>query len=399
MANPRHPLPRAIVRRLVREGARARVRGHALVDPWRRQRCRRAGAHLVGTQVAILLPFIGDGGAERLLLDTAAGLASRGCSIAVVTTEPVFDRHRNEVSPDVVVVRLPELALPCQTARLCARLLVDCNPDSVLVSQTLVGYRAVALARRWGWRGRSVDVLHAMGRPADDGYFVRLASRFREDLSARIVISKALRDVAMQRGFLLDTETVTVIPNAPSPRRVAPATLRPERPVILWMGRVEEDKSPLDLVDVLLRVRERVDARLIVAGEGSLRRDLQQQLGRVGLLPHVEMAGHVSDVTTLLFSATVLVNTSPEEGQPLAVLEALASGLTVCAYAVGGMPEMAERWSRLCLVPRAAGSKGLAEATTNALLQACEPSPTDVEAIWAGHLDAYSRALALEHDD
>jgi glycosyltransferase involved in cell wall biosynthesis len=73
------------------------------------------------------------------------------------------------------------------------------------------------------------------------------------------------------------------------------------------------------------------------------------------------MPGFVADTSGLLKQADALIMTSDHEGLPMAVLEALASGVPVFGFDVGGLPEIAERGAPLFLAP-AGDVRALAES-------------------------------------
>ena len=110
---------------------------------------------------------------------------------------------------------------------------------------------------------------------------------------------------------------------------------------ILSVGRVDHEKNPLLLADVLDRLRDRDPRwRLVVAGEGALLEDLQRDLDRRGLGPYAQLLGYVPVGGGLLEHyrrAHVFLHVSLTEGVPQVLIEAFASGLPVVATDVGGV--------------------------------------------------------------
>jgi glycosyltransferase involved in cell wall biosynthesis len=112
---------------------------------------------------------------------------------------------------------------------------------------------------------------------------------------------------------------------------------------ILSVGRLDEEKNPLLLADVLgLLVKSAPRWRMLVCGEGPLEGALASRLAELGLSDHVELLGYVpmGDGLFELYRAShVLLHVSLTEGFPQVLIEAFASGLPVVATAVGGVPD------------------------------------------------------------
>ena len=84
------------------------------------------------------------------------------------------------------------------------------------------------------------------------------------------------------------------------------------------------------------------EARLTLVGDGELRSRLEEQARGLGLGESVEFAGLRSDVMPYLERAGIFVLSSLREAMPLALLEAMATGMAAIATDVGGIPEMIE---------------------------------------------------------
>jgi glycosyltransferase involved in cell wall biosynthesis len=109
----------------------------------------------------------------------------------------------------------------------------------------------------------------------------------------------------------------------------------------LSVGRLENEKNPLALADVLAAARELDDRwRLVVCGEGELREELERRLAELGLSEAAELRGYVPHDRGLADqyrSAHALLHVSWTEGLPQVLYEAFAAGLPVAATDVGGV--------------------------------------------------------------
>jgi glycosyltransferase involved in cell wall biosynthesis len=116
-----------------------------------------------------------------------------------------------------------------------------------------------------------------------------------------------------------------------------------ERRHLLTVGRLDPEKNPLLLLDVIAGLRrEDPRWRLTIAGDGPLRAALTARAAALGLQNAVTLAGEVANgpaLWELYRSADVFLHVSHTEGLPQVLFEAQAAGLPVVATAVGGVPQ------------------------------------------------------------
>jgi glycosyltransferase involved in cell wall biosynthesis len=109
----------------------------------------------------------------------------------------------------------------------------------------------------------------------------------------------------------------------------------------LSVGRLETEKNPLALADVIASLRRLDDRwRLVVCGEGAMRVDLERRLEELGVADAVEIRGYVAHDAGLRDAyrdAHALVHVSWTEGLPQVLYEAFAAELPVVATDVGGI--------------------------------------------------------------
>ena len=116
----------------------------------------------------------------------------------------------------------------------------------------------------------------------------------------------------------------------------------PDTFVVLFAGRLHpiKDLSTLLRAASLLPPEVRQTLRIVIAGDGPERERLEHERRALGIESTVLFLGARDDVGMLLQAADAFVMTSISEGLPMALLEAMASGVPCIATAVGGIPAL-----------------------------------------------------------
>jgi glycosyltransferase involved in cell wall biosynthesis len=208
----------------------------------------------------------------------------------------------------------------------------------------LLGRRigVIPLATAHGWTGQTARE-RFLYYPAGK----RLLARFPRV----IAVSSDIKDELVRHG--MPEKRVTVILNGIDPdafQRVESRReivrremgLRPADVVIGAVGRLERQKRFDLLIEAFQPLAGRhQDLRLVIVGDGSLRRELAAQIAAANLGQSCTLLGHRLDVADLHNAFDVFVQASEYEGTPNAVLEAMAMGTPIVATDVGGTRELA----------------------------------------------------------
>lgn len=186
--------------------------------------------------------------------------------------------------------------------------------------------------------------------------------RFLERADAVIALSERW---AREWQTLAPRARIVVVQNAvevPSPSAWHPPWMRPEGidrwentglPRVLFLGRLTAEKG---IGDLLLAAQgallNRHPWQLILAGDGD-RVGVQKRARRLGLEAHIDLPGFLDAPAKhqALRAADVLVLPSLAEGQPMAVLEAMAWSVPVVATAVGDVPQLLQGGAGLSVPP------------------------------------------------
>jgi glycosyltransferase involved in cell wall biosynthesis len=118
----------------------------------------------------------------------------------------------------------------------------------------------------------------------------------------------------------------------------AKAGWRRSRPVVGFVGRLEEVKGPDLFLDLVPLCDD--DVGFAVIGSGSMEADLRARVTLKSLGDRVVFLGQLPDVTPCLPQLDLLALTSRHEGLPLVLLEAAACEVPVVAFDVGGVREV-----------------------------------------------------------
>jgi glycosyltransferase involved in cell wall biosynthesis len=135
-----------------------------------------------------------------------------------------------------------------------------------------------------------------------------------------------------------------------------------QAPLIGMVGRLVPIKDVATFVHAAARVRQVTpEARFALVGDGEERRLLEDLCARLGMAEVVTFHGWRRDMQAVYGDLDVVVNTSRNEGTPVALIEALAAGRPVVATRVGGTPDLLKGGELGRLVP-AGDAQAVAEA-------------------------------------
>lgn len=303
------------------------------------------------TRVDHVLDTLEVGGAERLVVGLARHQHHRGMRVrvhALYGLGPLATELRQD-GIDVTDHRVG-VGTVGGLRRLTAAFR-QCRPDAVHchnVAATILAAPAAALA------GVPVTIATRHGWGRRQGAWRRelkfwLAARACTRVVA--VCECARRELAS--GPLARPDKLVTILNgaqAPTPTRVSRAPR--DRCVLVSVARLNWAKDHATLLRaVALARRTHTDLELHLVGDGVEREGLERLAAALGIGEAVRFLGERSDIGDCLGDAHLFVLSSVTEGLPLALLEALAMGLTPIVTDVGGMPEVIRQAGVGAIVP------------------------------------------------
>ena len=179
-----------------------------------------------------------------------------------------------------------------------------------------------------------------------------------------VVSQRVMKQAIEDEG--IDPDKITVIPNGidlPMTTELGwndqlslrqSLKVKPEANMLLTVGRLSTSKGHVYLLDAIPKVlRVFPNTVFVIAGGGPLLRDLEKKAYEIGIAEYVRFLGFRTDIANLLSIADAFVLPSIWEGLPIALLEAMGSGLPVIATKVAGVDEVIIDTHNGLLVPPA----------------------------------------------
>lgn len=334
-------------------------------------------------RIAIFYGFLGGGGIERVITNLARSLTERGLKVDLVLSNTGKGSHLWLIPPNVRLIDLGSRRLFMSLPGLM-RYLQREQPVSLLSAGHYCNEVALLAKCLSGVSTRIVVSEHnqlSQVTQHADGFKERLTP-----LIARCFYPWADGIVAVSQGVALDLASMTglslnriqviynpvILPELLE--RVQEPVEHPwfapgQPPVILGVGKLEEQKNFSNLIRAFAQVRRVQQARLVILGWGpepgpSLLKNLVRELS---LENDVDLPGHVKNPFAYMARASVFVLSSDWEGLPTVLIEAMAVGIPVVSTnCKSGPAEILDNGKYGFLTP-VGDSNALAEAILNTL--------------------------------
>nr|WP_324257497.1 glycosyltransferase [Cellvibrio fontiphilus] len=102
--------------------------------------------------------------------------------------------------------------------------------------------------------------------------------------------------------------------------------------VIGSVGRLSKEKNFIFLINLMPQLLDRFpNTKLIIHGEGDLRRDLEKRISELNLANKILMPGYSNNIVKFMQEIDIYINCSTTEGLPITLLEAMRAGCIVLA--------------------------------------------------------------------
>jgi len=285
-------------------------------------------------------------GHEVLLVHGNENDATLQASVAKTLRVVALETLVHPLSPSNDIAALRQLS----------RLLLEWHPDIVHTHQSKAGIIGRLAAKRANVPGiiHGVHILPFL----DVGHAQKLTFLAAERVTAKVTrafidVSQSMRDICIAHhigspdqhyvvhsGFDLIRFSRARWPEQAA-RLLGIAPGEPKPPVVLMLAALEPRKRHVEFIEAFAQVVDRIpDVRLILAGEGSTRPDVEAAIKRSPVASSIHLIGYHSEPEQLINMADVCVLTSMREGLPRVVMQYLAGGRPCVVSQIPGLDEV-----------------------------------------------------------
>lgn len=325
--------------------------------------------------IALFIPTLGGGGAERVFVQLANGLSLKVGRVDLLVASG--GHYQQFVSKRVNVVNF-EKSRTLATMFGLRKYMMESRPDVMLstLSDANVVILLAGLLAQW-----SPPIAIRETVMISENLKVALKTKVLSFM-AELLYPRADAVVSLSKGVAVDLERkignlkhpVKVIYNpGPSEQELSLGgqasdiflESKKNGPVFVAVGRLNDQKDYPTLIKAFVRIRERIKSTLWILGEGEKRHSLEELIRALGLQNDVFMPGFVDNPYPYLRAADVFVMSSKYEGGPSSMLQAMACGRKIVSTdCASGPAEFLEDGKQGYLVP-----VGDVDAFANAVLR------------------------------
>ena len=313
--------------------------------------------------IALFLPSLEGGGAERAFVDLANQFVDLGVRVDLVLVR-AKGPYLSEVRSEVLVVDLQGSRTTLAVLKLF-RYLRRNRPDAIISGLDTANITSMIACIAAKCSNRAIFTQRAILREC---YRLQYPHTHRAWLvilriiyaRARLIITNshsASHDLC--EGFGIPLSKLAVIHNSVDINRIErlaivdpkhPWTTSSAKPLILSVGSLTPRKDFSTLLRAFVIVQQSLDCNLVVLGEGSERNRLEALAQEIGVGDSVQFLGYDLNPFRWMARARVMASSTMAEGCPNVIQQALACGTPIVATdCPGGTSEILEggKWGRL----------------------------------------------------
>lgn len=282
-------------------------------------------------RIALVIPTMTSGGAEQVMSQLANQWANQGLEVHLILLAKADKFYRIEKSVTIHQLgfentggKVKKVHSELTTFFQLRKLLKKLSPNTVLSFMTK--YNAFTLIASLGLGLRVFVSVRSNPYKKLPFTITVLRKYFYRFASGIIAQTEEAKSVLKKET---NHKNIEVIPNPVREVKLFPDMQREN--IIINVGRMVPEKAQKFLLEAFAKIQND-DWKLVLLGDGPLRKDLEKQTQKLNISNKVIMPGVVDNVDEWLAKSSIFVLSSVSEGFPNALLEAMAAGLPCISF-------------------------------------------------------------------
>lgn len=284
---------------------------------------------------------LSNGGAERVVINMANQMAQENIKVFILT---IYTNITYTFNPKIEVITLSEkklgkiakiVKIPFFVSKVNHFIKdISKNYDVILMTSHLL--YSNLLSRISKYRRKIIQVVHIPYQPYDKKFhfLFKKGIQFLYNHTSIVTVSKGCMHELLDI-YHVKTDKITTIYNPVNLSEIenkSKEAIKVEKPYILFVGRLSEQKRPEKMLDIFYQGKFYENYHLYYLGTGPLETKLQEKIKEYQLQEHVILKGWCGNVYPYMKQASLLVNTSSYEAFPMILIEALACNCRIVSF-------------------------------------------------------------------
>ena len=293
------------------------------------------------------------GGAEKLLLQIAGHLNSKGHNIKIVQVVDIdeYPEHEYKNLKKVSLINNHQYKWPYIFPKLITRfkeVTNEYNPDLICVFSPIM----VIISAFSGISNKFIHVIQGYGSVARSNSLKQRIYTLLDKLSMRILNYDVIVPTeSLKNAFInyisVDQSKITVIPSG-----IDNSELKPNHECVVgnkvnitMLGTVYKEKGQryaIDVVKAYKKLYPKQNISVSIIGTGSDEFYIQEKISENQLESDISLLGRRDDAFNLIANSHIFWHLSESEGMPLVIMEAMALGIPAIGFDVRGVNDVIE---------------------------------------------------------
>ncbi len=290
-------------------------------------------------RVLCLLPHLAVGGGQAVVYEIMNGLKNIFDFFVMTALKSQNEWHDKFTTITPKIYHLPNFLNQNYWEDYLPHFVAKHQIDTVFLSGAEFAYQVLEKIKSTKPEVKIVTLLHndsKWGHADLDG-------RYDQHIDFHLGVNEKIKKLLIEKYHLaenkikviynaIDTETKFNPLKYPGNQILVNLNLPKNKKIIAWIGRLSEEKTPLDFLKLAETMKKQTDFFFAMFGEGPLKKFVQKRSRR---LKNFKLFNYTDRVPEILKNIHALVLTSTIEGLPMIILEAGAMGLPVVSTDVG----------------------------------------------------------------
>lgn len=303
------------------------------------------------TRILMIIPWMVMGGADKFNIDLINGLDKDKFEVTVISTEPNLNVWRQEYQFNTKAIYDLTTFLDRRYWIAFINYIIEKNNINIVFNTNSVfGYSVLPYIKAKHSEIPIIDYIHMEEWYNRNGGFSRDCAAVSSVIDKTLVCNENSRKILINHFGKDEHEVETVYIGVdekkfnPDMKNIKELKVKYgvplDKKVVSFIARIDLQKRPYLLIQIIKATLKRKDVFFVVAGDGPMLSEIKELAKKEKINDSISFLGSVSNTKEIYAISDITLNCSIKEGLALTAYESLSMGVPVISADVGGQAEL-----------------------------------------------------------